>query len=464
MSQELNSNIFSKKDARITIGSIVVVILIFLSQLFLMYRWYQSNIDLLHRELNLAVDEIQKEDLNRRLQKSVLPTPIIQYYGKDKPSEVTDTTNVLVIDSKGAMDSIGSVITMNGAMEDFAAQTYPINLIELDSVAKKILERRGITNSFYSEIIDKEANVILDTTIPSNIDKGDVLSSSEIPVNAPLTKVLRINLINPMSSFYKEMILMLVLSLLLCVALIYSFYVHQRTLARQKEVAKLKDELYSSVSHEFKRPLHALVLVISMLGNPKILQDEAKRIRYTKLGEREIDKMKGQVEMILTMAKDEEGFFNLVYTDFDVVNFVRTTIDMFLAIQEKPGELEIEFTEEMQGNYMMNADADHMTLVICNLIENAIKYSEVPKKVKINLSRYNKSIRFSVKDNGLGISQEDQSRIFDRYVRVNENATNAKGHGIGLHYVKRIVEKHKGTVSVNSVPGEGSEFVVVIPQ
>lgn len=464
MGKEIDFNIFSKKDARITIASMVIVFIIFLSQLFLFYRLYQSNIDLLQRELNLAVNEIYKEDLNRRLKKKS-SKPSLEYYGSTKPDAVTDTTKVTVINSKGAIDSKGAVMTMNAAIEEYVSKHRPIDLQVLDSIAADNLSRRGITNPFYSEIIDrdKERDSILHTSKTSDINPWQTLSSAPIPLNAAQTKTLVITLVNPLSSFYVQMGAMFFLSSLLCLICLYSFYVHQRTLARQKEVSKLKNELFADISHEFKRPLHSLKMVMSSLEQLDVAAKPEKKIRLVRIGNREVDKMDDQREMILTMSKDDEGFLELNYTDFDIREVIAESVKRFEDTVEKPEELDIEIKNDISGSSFVKADKEHISLVVSNLIENAIKYSKAPAKININLFRDNNSLCFSVSDNGIGISEENLSLIFDRFSRIPNTETKAKGYGIGLNYVKRIIEKHKGTVSVVSNRGEGSRFTISIP-
>lgn len=465
MEKEINFNIFSKKDARITILSMAVVCVIFLSQIFLFYRLYESNIDLLQRELNLAAGEIYKQDLDRRLK--ILKqndNPHIRYYGTEKPEEVTDTTKVTRIESKGANETKGGVVTVNAAIEEFVSKFEPINLRVLDSIAEASFDERGIKNSFYTEIIDIEQSKVLETTKTSADKPWQILSSNEISVNGAQTQALRITLMNPLSSFYIQIGAMFVLSILLCFICLYSFYVHQRTLARQKEVSKLKNDLFADVSHEQKGPLHLLKMVMSSLAKEKFLMDLEKRARLLRIANREIAKMDDQRDMILTMTKDDEGFLELNYTDFDLGEVIAESVKRFEETAEKPEELHIEMVNEIPDNSMIRADKDHITLVVSNLIENAIKYSKTPTEININLYRNNKSVCFSVSGNGIGIPEESFSTIFDRYTRVKSKETNAKGYGIGLNYVKRMVEKHRGEVTVTSKLGEGSEFTVVIPQ
>lgn len=465
MKENSNIRVFSKRDSRITVGSIVLVCVIFLLQVFLLYRLYHSSLDLLQRELNLAVDEIYKADLSRRLQKlSRGKSPDIQFFGEKKPDAVTDTTKVTTINAAKTGNTQGqvSVTTVNAAIEEYVSKSEPIRLQTLDSIAAKCFERRGIKNSFYSEIIDVEKNRVLKSSLLPKRHPLQTLSSNDLPINAAQTKVLRITLINPLSADYIQMGGMLILSILLCIICIYSFYVHRRSLAKQRQINRLKSDLFSDISHEFKKPLQTLSMVISGFEDDRIMENDEKRGRYVKMGVAEIVKMNTQVEMILATTQEDEGFLELHYSRFDLTEETNIVAKHFL--DTTLSILEIDVIDNMRGNSYIEADKDHISLVISNLVENAIKYSDPPSTIVINLLRDNNNIYISVKDNGIGISPEDQPHIFDRYSRARQSQVKAKGHGIGLDYSKRMVEKHGGEISVVSELNKGSEFVIRLPQ
>lgn len=463
MEEGKDIRIFSKKDSYITLASIVLVCIIFALQLFLFYRLYESNLDLLQRELNLAADEIYKEDLNRRL--AILSQgkdPNLQYFGSQKPDAVTDTTKVITLDATKSVNTKSRVTMMNAALEEYASRREPIRLQALDSVAAKSFKKRGIHNSFYSEVIDIENNKVLQTSLTPDEHPVQTLSSNDIPVNAAQTKVLRITLINPLTSFYLQMATMLVLSMLLCFVCIYSFHVHRRSLAKQRQINRLKSDLFSDISHEFKRPLQTFSMVMSYFDGNKTIEDNEKRRRFLKIGKSEIKKMDTQLDMIIATTKDEEGFLQMNPASFDLTETVDSAVGHYLDTVLKM--LDIEVINAMKDDNNIFADKDHISKVISNLIENSIKYSKEPTEIVINLSRDNNNVYISVKDNGIGISKEDRLRIFDRYTRVENAEVKAKGYGIGLNYCKRIVEKHRGEITVVSELGKGSEFVVRLPQ
>ncbi len=441
--------------------SILAVGLIFLLQALLVYRLYETNVDLLQRELNLVMQSTYDADLNLRLDPSKKSKePSVEYFGTTPPPGI-DTTKTTRIDARGLDKKLnkGLVSAMNIAMEEFIGRKYPINLPRIDSVAGIFLKQNNINMKFYSEIIDLKTNEVLETSLQDSNKSSDLLYSKVIFLNVKQTKGLRLVLIDPMRKIYPQMAWMLILSLLLSIFCIYSLYVQKRTLAKQRQLSKLKNDFFSEVSHEFKRPLAVLLQSINSLSNEKIIINEEKRTRMLNIAEQEIVKMTSKTDMLLSLAQEEEGLFELHRTEFDFAKVVFDLVDN--AIDTTPGSPEIDINNELK-NPMIFADKDHIEQVVSNLISNAIKYSRESIDIQIRLYQENNNICISVKDSGLGISRENLDVIFEKYSRVGKT-THAKGHGIGLNYVKRIVEKHGGSISVDSQLNIGSQFIVKLP-
>lgn len=441
--------------------SILAVGLIFLSQALLVYRLYQVNVDLLQRELNLMAESVYSVELNSRLgYKKESKAPDVQY--RDTPPPGVDTTKVKGIDVRDRDKSKdkGLVSVMALAMNEFISQKHPMKLQQIDSLMQVALDEKNIKLKFYSEILDLETDKVLETTWNGSSKPSDVLYSKEIPLNVKQTKALRLVLIDPMWEIYPQMAWMLVLSLMLSIFCIYSLYIQKKTLAKQRQLATLKNDFFSEVSHEFKRPLALLLQTMESLQNEKIIMNAEKRIRMLKIGEQEILKMTSKTEMLLSLAQDEEGLFELHRSEFDLTKIVFDLADN--AVDTTSGSLEIDVDNELK-NPIVFADKDHVEQMVSNLISNAIKYSkESSIDIHIKLYQEDNNICISVKDAGLGISPENLQVIFEKYSRVGKT-THAKGHGIGLNYVKRIVEKHGGTISVKSQLNIGSEFIVKLP-
>lgn len=449
------------KYTNMTRLSILAVGLIFLSQALLIYRLFQANVDLLQRELNLVTQSVYNTELNSRLSsKDGVKTPTIEYLGTTLPPGV-DTLKATYIDAKGLnqQQDKGVVSAMNIAMEEYIAKKRSINLHRIDSLASFLFKENNIKLKFYSEIVDLNTKKILETTLKDSSKPVDILSSKGIPLNIKETRELRIVLINPMWKIYPQMLWMLVLSLLLSIFCIYSLYIQKKTLAKQRQLANLKNDFFSEVSHEFKRPLAVLRQAISSLSNERIIANEEKRNRMLGIADQEIVKMTSKTEMFLSLAMEDEGVFELHRVEFDFSKIVFDLVDN--ALDTTPGSPSIDIDNELK-NPIIFADKDHIEQMVSNLIGNAIKYSKDAIDIQIKLYQENNNICISVKDSGVGISPENLDVIFEKYSRVGKT-THAKGHGIGLNYVKRIVEKHGGSISVDSQINIGSVFTVKLP-
>lgn len=456
----------SLRDKLLAWVSIVFVVLIFLFQAGIIYSLFQTNMNLLTRELNLVTDEIYTADLNKRLDAGKRDAKNnIQFKGTDDSSGKLDTLQgkkVVYFNGKEVSKSEtqpSPVAILNLAIEEFISKTHSINLSNLKSEVEIALKRNNINLDFYVEIVDLSTNKVLDTTLPATLHPTSILSSKDMPLNINQTKVFRVVLIEPMSKIYPQMAWMLVLSLLLSLVCIYCLYFQLKTLSKQRKLAHLKSDFFSEVSHEFKRPLSVLKQAISSLDNEKIIIEKDRRNRLLKIADQEIIKMTEKTEMLLSLAMDDEGIFEVNKTEIDLVKIVYDLADEALDTTTKPIDVDIE--NGLNFSHII-ADQAHIEQVISNLLGNAIKYSKAAIDIRIKMYEEGMYTCISIKDNGLGIATDDLQLIFNKYTRVAKT-TNIKGHGIGLNYVKRIVEKHKGIIDVSSEVNVGSVFTIKLP-
>lgn len=448
------------KEANITRLSIILVVAIFLMQVFLVYRLYQSNINLLQREINLLIEEIYQSDLNRRMLLDGENSLNIRYHGENIPENFDSTKVIRRTNVKDLPHDRQNIVkAVNLFIEEYISITQPINLHQFDSIAGNILHNNDIDLFFYSEIVDIKSHKILETSHSPTEHFSHIIASKDIPLNVEQNRVLRLVLVNPMTRIYSEMLFMLILSVIFCMICIYSFHFHRKTLAKQRQIVQLKNDLFADISHEFKRPLSTLMQIINSFENEKIVTNEERRNRYLKIATEEIQKMSSQTEVILSMAMEDEGVLELNRTVYDIEEQAKEVAEKFMETSNKP--LDIEFVSKLR-NPLIFGDKHHIEHMFTNLISNAIKYSKTPIEIIIKVEKDNNWLYISVKDNGIGISEEDQLQIFDRYSRAGDTSV-IKGHGIGLNYVKKMIEKHDGEISVRSELDKGSEFIIKIP-
>jgi two-component system phosphate regulon sensor histidine kinase PhoR len=216
------------------------------------------------------------------------------------------------------------------------------------------------------------------------------------------------------------------------------------------------------MTHEFKTPIATINLALDSIKNPKIINDNDKVMRYVQMIRDENKRMHSQVENVLRISRLEKNQIEITKETVDVHDIIEDAIThVSLLIQDRKGNLNTHFeaiTAEISGNQF------HLTNVIVNILENALKYSDGAPKIDVYTESTNKFFVFKIKDEGIGMPKNVQKNVFEKFYREERgNIHNVKGHGLGLAYVKEIVEKHHGTVFVESEKGKGSIFTVKLP-
>lgn len=224
----------------------------------------------------------------------------------------------------------------------------------------------------------------------------------------------------------------------------------------------MKSDFVNNVTHEFKTPIATISLASEMLLKPSILGSEEKARKYARIIYDENIRLKNQVENVLQLTVLEKGTFHLKFSTFDLHQLInKTTLNFQLILKESKGKL----TLDLQAlNPMLHADTMHIENVLVNLLDNANKYSQDKPDIIISTYNRNASVVLVVEDKGIGISTENQKNVFRKMYRVpTGNVHDVKGFGIGLYYVKTIVEAHNGEVSLHSQLGKGSRFEISLP-
>lgn len=216
------------------------------------------------------------------------------------------------------------------------------------------------------------------------------------------------------------------------------------------------------MTHEFKTPLATISLAVDALRNEKVAVDKEKSNYFTSIIKEENKRMNKQVETILQAALLDKQEVNLNLKKLSAHTLINAAINnISLPIQEKGGELQVRLNAA-KDNIM--ADEVHFTNLINSLLDNAVKYSRDKPVVTVESSSNNKEIIIKIDDNGIGMNKETLSHIFEKFYRAHTgNVHNVKGFGLGLSYVKTMVEAHKGNIKAESVLGKGSSFIVTVP-
>jgi two-component system, OmpR family, phosphate regulon sensor histidine kinase PhoR len=267
---------------------------------------------------------------------------------------------------------------------------------------------------------------------------------------------------NQADFMFQSIGLMVISSVLLTTILIIIFSVSIAVIFKQKKISEMRSDFVSNMTHELKTPISTISLAAQLLNDStvdsseknyehlgKIIQDESKRLGY-------------QVEKVLQMARFERGQIKLHLKIVNIEDIIRNVIENFRLVVEKQGG-QIEYVNKAE-NSMVSVDDVHFTNIIVNLLDNATKYCHTTPLIVVSTYSNVLGVYISVKDNGIGISKENQKHIFEQFYRVSTgNIHNVKGFGIGLSYVKSIVDLLHGDISVVSDLNKGAEFIIFLP-
>lgn len=334
---------------------------------------------------------------------------------------------------------------------------------QLDSLIKIELKRRGIRISFEFAVTDEAANIIYMTDKFIRNPKDALQIHQQIsPEGYTRTSFLHVNFPNTQSVAFKSMAILALVSVGLTLIIIFTFSLTLLVIFKQKKLSEIKNDFVSNMTHELKTPISTISLAAQMLQD-KNIPNASKNYEYlSKIVGDESKRLGFLVEKVLQMAIFDKGKLKLKVKEVNIQQIANKVGDnMQLQLNSKGAVLERELLAE---NHNIFADEVHITNIIANLLDNALKYSKESPKLK--LSTYNKDngIVIEIKDNGIGISSENLKRIFEQFYRVpTGNVHNVKGFGLGLSYVKKIVEAHGGKIWADSELGSGSTFSVYLP-
>ena len=261
----------------------------------------------------------------------------------------------------------------------------------------------------------------------------------------------------------REMGWMILASIVFTTIIVLAFAVTVRTLFNQKKLSEIKSDFINNMTHELKTPLATISLAIDALTNEKVIHDADKIKIYSSMIKEENKRMNKQVEKILQAARLEREEIKLTLQELDAHQIIsKVAHNLALQIQEKKGTIDLRLNA---SDPIIEADEVHFSNIIFNLLDNAMKYaSDTPHIVVETLKHGNGMFTVRIKDNGIGMDKETQTRIFEKFYRAHTgNLHNVKGFGLGLSYVKAIVDAHNGKIKVESIPGKGSTFTITLP-
>ena len=356
----------------------------------------------------------------------------------------------------------------NKMLIEYETRSNPIDarldISKLDTLIKHEILEKGLDTDYEYAIVNEKSDSIekrsegfkneyIPQTYKADLFPNDIVKKSTY---------LHLYLPGKNNFIYRSISFMLIGSILFTLVIIVIFFITVKIAFKQKKLSEIKSDFINNMTHEFKTPIATISLATDSIQNPKIISDQDKIRNYLKIIKEENRRMNNQVESVLQISLLEKEKFKVNLIEFDLHDLIQQAIENInLKVLEKGGKLDVSLHAE---NPFAKVDETHFLNVIHNLLDNAIKYS--PSELFINLTtkNQNENIIISIEDRGLGIKKDELVRIFDKFYRVSTgNIHNVKGFGLGLSYVKAIVEEFNGAIHVSSEFGKGSKFEIYLP-
>ena len=253
----------------------------------------------------------------------------------------------------------------------------------------------------------------------------------------------------------RQMSGILATSLIILVILMFVFLYLIRTIMKQKTLDEMKSDFTNNMTHELKTPIAVAYAANDVLLNFDGINDAQKTKKYLSITQKELKRLSYLVEQILSMSMERRKTMSLKIEDVNVI----TVVQHLVAQQKLKADKPVDITIDIKNDLTIKTDKSHFANIISNLLDNAVKYSKEKAIIKITANRYDDFIEIDITDHGIGIERDNLKYIFDKFYRVpHGNVQNVKGYGLGLYYVKSIMDKFHGSIDVESEPSKGTTF------
>ncbi len=346
---------------------------------------------------------------------------------------------------------------------------------EVQEKLNEAFKREGVTNINYEFAIVQE-QVTMSTEMSSagfNLSKYDSAKDLMVGFGIPPPSNTILEDLSPQETLiiiipnYEKLIkhssyLEMAGSIVFVLFILFVFLYTVRALLNQKKLSEIKTDFINNMTHEFKTPLATISLAVDALRNEKVMNDREKLGYFSGIIKEENKRMNKHVETILQAALLEKNEFQIKQDEIHVHQLIQKTLDNFnLQLQDRNAEVEIKLNAK---NDVISGDETHFGNLLNNLVDNAIKYSREKLCLRITTHSTHKTILIKIEDNGIGMAREAAKRIFEKFYRApTGNVHNVKGFGLGMSYVKTVIDAHKGNIKVESALGKGTSFIIDVP-
>jgi two-component system phosphate regulon sensor histidine kinase PhoR len=343
-------------------------------------------------------------------------------------------------------------------------KTLELDSNEIDYTLRQALAYSGIQTPYEYAVIK---NGIVQNGTFKKSQKNDFLKSKYMVRLFPdniIRQDLILSVIFPERTNYVlgSMIWILGGSMLFSLFILATFALSLYFIIRQKKISEMKSDFINNMTHEFKTPIATISLAADTITNSKVIKDEASIRHFIGMIKKENSRMNKKVETILQIASLDKKEIEFKYENVSIHTIIEHALETIeIQVHQRNGKIRLSLNAE---HHFIYGDGEHLTNLVNNLLDNAIKYSPDSPEIIITTGNNEKGIILSVEDKGIGMTKAVQSKIFERFYRQSSgNVHDVKGFGLGLNYVRSIIEAHKGNITVYSEPGKGSRFEIFLP-
>lgn len=439
---------------------IAIIILIFLSLvgiIIIQVQWL-SNLLLVQEESIYNKIERAAFSVTSDLSKQVSSMPSLHLKGQSSLPSMPDHFSFVIPQDK----TISDYYTTNEVHTKIrkAFNKEKLNNLEFEFAVANRYDQFGTiemqSSNFLKKLFDSSHSRRIEMPVlPENSDGLEGLAAYE-----------HLILVIPdfKTQVWKALAWMIVGASLFTLVIITAFYLTVRTLLQQRKLSAIKSDFINNMTHELKTPLATISLAVDALRNEKVMKDMDKSAYFSKIIKEENKRMNKHVETILQAGLMDRQDLRMALEKKSVHHLIKEVLSNYeLQLSGRHATTELLLNAK---NDVIDADEVHFSNLVSNLVDNAIKYSKEsePLKLKITTHSTSRYLVVQFEDNGIGMSKETSKRIFEKFYRAHTgNVHNVKGFGLGMSYVKTIIDAHKGRIKVESTLGKGSTFILELP-
>ena len=408
---------------------------------------------------------------------SILGITIIQFYWMKRVFDIKDrefnlsVNNALKTVSERLCDCEEENLPSRNPVDQMSSTYFIVSVNEkiepayLDHYLRDELGKRNVKVDFEYGIYDCQAeNMVYTKYVKQDGESEDKIPEIPALTNAPFKRdqsYFGVHFPGKTSNLISQMDIWIFSSIVLLLVIVFFGYT-LFVILKQKRLSEIQKDFINNMTHEFKTPISTISISSEVLKDPEIIKSPERLLNYASIIQNESHRLKGQVERVLQMATLEENHFGLKKEELNVHEIIKYAIDNIkLSLDEKKGAIQYGLDAEKAT---LKADKLHLTNIIYNLLDNAIKYCKQIPDIRLVTRNERHGIVIGIEDNGIGIESSLQKKIFNKFFRVpTGNIHDVKGFGLGLNYVNMVAKAHNGEITVESKPGIGSRFSIYLP-